>query len=447
MHVGASGSRARELTRRSFVIGLGVSFAGGLLGACTSSQPEVGRAPTASVAVSGQAAAASAASSTSVATAAPLVINSSTPGVTATAPRPSATATPAPTLTSTPSPAESGRLDVVRCVSPRGALEVVDDYPHSIGLKFDWFRQQGIDARFEPGPLEPTATTKQVAGGQSDVGFPSPGLLALSLDAGTPLLSVFEMSPRDVFCFSVRPDDQRITSVKDLKDRSIALGSAEWRAIADPLLKGAGVDPSGVKYVDAGALWGQTVAEGKVDAALTWQGLLAQWEGSGLKLRHIEGKEFSPFPSNSYVIRRAEWSDPKRRDVYVRFLKVVAMGMQWGHLNPRGAAQLSLERFPALDSQMTPEVATAAVAQLATVFHNLETDQRGWGWHPIAGWTKYFQTLRELGQITRDITVDDVVKNDWVPDVNAYDKILVARTAKEFKLSPELEKVHDPGLV
>lgn len=342
-----------------------------------------------------------------------------------------------------------GRLqtkDKIRWVSPRGTLEVVDDYLHTIALKMGYFDELNLDPQFEPGPIEATATTKLVAEGQADVGYPSPGVLSLSLEAGIPVVSVFEMGARDVFSFSVKPDSP-ITDIKQLAGKTISLGSAGWQAIADPILKIAGVDPSTVKYVEAGTQWGQAVEQGQADAALSWQGLIAQWEGSGLKLRHFEAKDFSPFPANSFVIRRADWEDPSKKDLYVRFFKASAMGLEWGRYNIRGAAQLSAERFPALRQQMDPAMTTLSCVQLAGIFHNDETLEKGWGWHPIEGWRAYFQTIRELKQITRDIAVEDVIKNDWIPEANDFDKERVRTDAKNFQLSEEYAAVPDPGLV
>src|SRR5207248_5691892 len=73
-----------------------------------------------------------------------------------------------------------------------------------------------------------------------------------------------------------------------------------------------------------------------------------------------------------------------------------------------------------------------------------DLDQRGWGWHPLDGWRAYVTTIKELGQINRDIAVDDVVKNDWVLDANAYDHALVTRTAQIGRASCR-ERVEDGG--
>lgn len=355
------------------------------------------------------------------------------------------TSTPSPASSSssgsiTPAPAAKAPPTTVKWVSPRGTLEVVDDFHHTIAMKQGYFKDLGIEAIFEPGPMEATATTKLVATRQSDFGFPSPGVFSLALEAGIPVVSVWNMGARDVFGYSVAPNSP-IQKITDLKGKRIALGDAGWQAISDPILKMAGVEPKSVEYVAAGSQWGQTVAEGKADAALNWQGLTAQWEGSGLKLRHLFALDFSPFPANTYVIHKDDFQDAKKKDVLIRYLKATSMGMTWGYANPRAAVQLSYERFPALKSQMTPEIGTKSLLQLQQIFTSPETEKNGWGYHRMEGWKAYFKTIREIGQITKDIKAEDVVKNDWITEANTFDKDKVKKDALAFKLAPEFESV------
>ena len=173
--------------------------------------------------------------------------------------------------------------EAVRWVSPRGTVEVLDDYPYWVAKKFGYFGD--IETTLEPGPSEATATVKLVDQNQSDVGFPSPGVFSLALTQGIPLVSVFQMGGADVFDFAFRKGEAP-ADIKGLEGKTIVLGSAGWQSIADPMLKAAGVDISKVKYVDAGwPTWGTAVAQGKGDTALSWEGLRAQWKGQGSRFR------------------------------------------------------------------------------------------------------------------------------------------------------------------
>src|SRR5690606_34628291 len=90
----------------------------------------------------------------------------------------------------------------VRWVSPRGTLEVLDDYPYWIAKKFGYFGD--LPTEIEAGPMDATATIKLVDQGQADMGYPSPGVFSLGLAQGIPLVSVFQMGATDVFDFAFR---------------------------------------------------------------------------------------------------------------------------------------------------------------------------------------------------------------------------------------------------
>ena len=95
---------------------------------------------------------------------------------------------------SRPTPAYAA--DTVRWVSPRGTVEVLDDYPYWVGKKFGYFGD--IATTLEPGPSDATATVKLVDQKQADMGYPSPGVFSLGLEQGIPLVSVFEIDRKSV---------------------------------------------------------------------------------------------------------------------------------------------------------------------------------------------------------------------------------------------------------
>ncbi len=148
----------------------------------------------------------------------------------------------------------------VRWVSPRGTIEVLDDYPYWVAKKFGYFGD--IATTLEPGPLEATATVKLVDQGQSDMGYPSPGVFSLGLEQGIKLVSVFQMGAYDVFDIAFR-QGEKPADIKSLQGKTVVLGSAGWQAICDPWFAQAGLAPGSIKYVEAGNGWAQALAQGK----------------------------------------------------------------------------------------------------------------------------------------------------------------------------------------
>lgn len=335
---------------------------------------------------------------------------------------------------------QAGAATTIRWVSPRGSVEVLDDYPYWVAKKFGYFGD--IETTLEPGPSDATATVKLVDQKQADVGFPSPGVFSLGLSQGMPLVSVFHMGGTDVFDFAFRKGEKP-ENLKALEGKTVVLGSAGWQAICDPMLKAAGVDISKVKYVEGGwPAWGTVLKEGKGDAALAWEGLRAQWKGQGLDFDYILGRDFSKLPANSFVIRKADFEDAAMTDVYGRYFQGWAAGLEFGKLNPRAATQIVMEQFPGLGSQMTPDVAVESMMQLANVFGGRMDERKKWGYHLLDSWQLFFDTGRAIGQITGDFKVEDVVKNDYIDVANSFDAAKVKADADGYALSDAYKAVN-----
>ena len=354
--------------------------------------------------------------------------------------------------------AASDGLDRVTWISPRGTLDVMDDYNLVVAVKQGYFRKLGLDVELIAGPFDATACTKFVAQKQADVGFPSPGILTFSIDSGIPVFSIWEMFPGQVFGWAF-PTDTKITNVKQLAGKTIALGSAGWSAIADPMLVEVGIDPKSVKYVEFGPQWTQATALGQADAALVWWGLRAQLLGqasgfgTGIPLKFIMGNQWrSRQPSNVYSVRKADLTNAGKRDLYTRFLQGVIQGFEFGKANPRAAAQITYANYPAVQSLFSPQVALNSMMELASGYGLRARAGRGWGTHDVNAWAGYLNTIFDLGQTKKKLTTRDVLRNDIALRANALAKSrgLVAkaqRDAKAYKVNSFFKSTKiPPGL-
>jgi NitT/TauT family transport system substrate-binding protein len=332
----------------------------------------------------------------------------------------------------------------VRWISPRGTLDVMDDYNLWVPVKMGYFKSLGIDAKLIAGPIgDALACTKFVAQNQADMGYPSPGVLTASIDGGVPVKSIWDQAPGQVFDFAL-PTDSAIKSVKDLKGKKIALGSAGWSTIADPILVEAGVDPKSVTYVNAGNQWAQAAESGQADAALSWEGLRAQWQGQGLKLKYLIGLGFSKQPSNVYAVRVDDLADTDKVDLYTRFLQGVVMGLEFGRANPRAAAQITYDLRPQLKKTLKPQDAYDSFLQLAGMYAFSRRRGKPWGYNDPKAWTSYLQIVHKLGQTKKLLATNDVISNDIGVAANKKaDKAKAIKDAKAFKLSATWQKV-DP---
>jgi NitT/TauT family transport system substrate-binding protein len=319
---------------------------------------------------------------------------------------------------------------------------VLDDYAYHVAVKMGYFGD--IKTTLEPGPIEATAGTKAVDTGQSDVAYPSPGVYSLMIEQGSPLISVFEMGAYDVFDFAFQKG-KAPASVKDLEGKTVALGSAGWQGICNPEIAQAGGDPTKVQYVDAGQQWGQTLKQGQADSALSWAGLRAQWAATGLDFDYILGKDWSKFPANSYVIRRSDFEDEALADIYARYFRGWAQGLEFGYHNPLAATQISFEALPALNEVFEDkQIAVESLGQLADVFRGDWASREGWGWHNEDDWNTFLTITFDIGQLTEELTAADVLTNDWVAAFNDFDHDAVKADAEAFELSEDFASLTPP---
>ncbi len=334
-------------------------------------------------------------------------------------------------------------------VSPRGRLEVFDDYPFWVAQEMGWV--EGVNAVLEGGPA--AGSERLVAEGQADMAYPSPGVFTLNLEADVPIVSVFQMGAYDVFDFAFRKGEG-ISDMKEIEGKTIILGDASWQAIADPMIVAGGADHTTVEYVVAGVTaWGAALQQGQGDAALSWEGLRAQWNAEGLDFDYWLGIEHSNLPANSFVIRQSDFEDASTHEAYTNFLRAWAMGLEFGHHNPRAAAQITYNvdqisaglqtSFPADDPESINN-AVASMWELANVYRGDFANREGWGWHSMDSWNLWFDTVRSIELLTKEFATEDVVKNEFIPGANDFDYAMVQQAAADFELDELFSAVPEP---
>jgi NitT/TauT family transport system substrate-binding protein len=332
----------------------------------------------------------------------------------------------------------AAQLDTVRWISPRGTLQVMDDFNLWVPLKMGYFKSLGIHPQLIAGSVsDALASTKFVAQHKADMGYPSPGVLTASIDSGIAVKSIWDVISGQVFDFAL-PENSPIKSPKDLKGKRIALASSGWKVIVDPMLVELGIDPKSVHYVAAGASWTQAAATGKADAALAWEGLRHQLAGQGLKLKYLIGTNWSKFPSNVYSVRASDLEDDAKKDMYTRFLEGVVMGLEFTKANPRAAAQITYRSLPDLQKTLKPQLALDSMLELAHAYGGSHLKGHGWGYNDANGWSNYLKVVHDLGQTKKLLATHDVITNELQVAANKKANAAKARAdAKKFTLDKD----------
>lgn len=324
-------------------------------------------------------------------------------------------------------------------ISPRGSLEVLDDYGFWVAKKMGYFGDLATD--IQPGPSDGTATVKFVDVGQADMGFPSPGIFSFALENAMNLKSVYHMGARDTFSIAFRKGEGS-NDLKQLEGKTMLLGSAAWQSIVDPMLAAQGVDVSKVTYVEAGwPTWATALQAGQGDAALAWEGLRAEWIATGLDFEYWLGVQRSNLPANTFVVRSADLEDPDKKAYLEKYLRGWSMGMEFAYHNPRAAVEIVFEQFPSLASNLGPDLGTTSIVQQINVFRGDLDSRAGYGDHDMASWQSFFDLIHDLGQVSNSVKAEDVCTNELIAAANDFDWDQVKADADGATLSAEMEAV------
>ena len=206
----------------------------------------------------------------------------------------------------------------------------------------------------------------------------------------------------------------------------------------------AGVDPSKIKYVDAGAPgWTTALAAGQGDACLAWEGVRAQLDAQGLNFDYWLGRFGSKLPSNSLVVRKADLDNPDRKEFIQEYLTAWTKGLEFADRNPRAAAQIVLEARPTLATSLGPTAGTRGLMQMHQIYKGTDFAKRpgGWGEHDLPQWDLFFTTAKKVGVTKNSITTKDWVLNEFIDKANGFDKKKVWSDADNYQLTADFKNV------
>ncbi len=325
--------------------------------------------------------------------------------------------------------ASAGKTTITYVV-PR-SIESMEDAHILAAEKMGYFDEEGIEIKFEQ--ALGTSDVKTIATGQGDVALPSPWIMLTSLENQLPIKSVFQPYQENIFVYAVR-EDSGINSIKDLKGKTITLGDAAWSTISNPLILYAGLDyQKDVEYVSAGENRAQMVQEGKADAVLTWEGEYQLWEAQGMKFKILPGYEVLDNNANMAVVSHQYLKD--NPDLIVKFFRAYAKGIHFTKTNPEAATEITLDKFPSI--QVPFEDAVTVVKATSAVMNNEDSEQYGYGYHNEEKWKRNVDAAFKTGLITSQIPVDQIYTNEFIEEINNFDKAAVEEDAKSYQLKPE----------
>jgi NitT/TauT family transport system substrate-binding protein len=173
----------------------------------------------------------------------------------------------------------------------------------------------------------------------------------------------------------------------------------------------AGLSESDVTLVVTGLLNFAPLMQGQVDAtAATDTGLLVGKQRGLEDVNVMEVRQQLNVSSDFFVVREETYQNKK--EVLKRFLAAYRDSAQWMIANPQEAAQLAVKRaIDGTDAAINLEVIKLRNASSVSAI----TQVQGLGRFDMVSLQKAADTYKQLGIISRDIKVSDVVSQDLIP--------------------------------
>jgi NitT/TauT family transport system substrate-binding protein len=311
--------------------------------------------------------------------------------------------------------------------------------PFAIATKLGWFAKAGIKVELVPLGGS-TDCVKFVATRDLVFSLPSIEPLAIIRMQGVKMKNYYTAYQGNIYGIAV-PADSPIKTVADLKGKKIGVTSQASAGVivARALLSQEGLDPNrdaSIIVVGESAQAAALTRGQQVDALSLYDTQFALVENAGVKLRFLDYPAISKFPSNGLVALEETLKD--RKADAVALAQNYAKGQIFAIANPEAAIRILYEIYP-FTKPTGKDEATAIrddIAALNARIRNWQLAPAGvskWGENSEANYAAYMDWLVKNGVLKEKAAVSDLVTNELIDEINAFDKSEIEKLAKSYK--------------
>lgn len=310
--------------------------------------------------------------------------------------------------------------------------------PFAVAIKMGWFKNDGIEVTVVP-LAGSQATVQNVASRELAFALADLPALAAARAQGLKAKMYYTAYQGNHFRLAV-PADSSIHKVSDLKGKTIGVISMGSGVLfAKAAVANAGLDPEkDIKIVVAGegAQTAAMVRSKQVDALSQFDTQYAMVENAGIKLRLLDAGEIDHYSSSGLL--GLEETIRTRRKEAVAVARGYAKGTIFAMNNPEAAIRMLYEVFPQARPTGKDE-ATAIrddVKVLQARIANWRLENAGvkrWGESSETRCSQYLDFLRKWGVIKERLSVQDVVTNELIDEINNFDPNSVVAEAKVYR--------------
>jgi NitT/TauT family transport system substrate-binding protein len=262
-----------------------------------------------------------------------------------------------------------------------------------------YYTKNAVDPTIDAGGPNISAS-QLVAAGRADLGDDDNITLLQGIAKGLPLVmfaTVFQKTPYSCISKSSKP----IHTLQDMVGKTIAI-SAAGKAQLTPALQNAGVDPSKVKIIPAGADPTQLVT-GQADGYFgfsTDQGVSLEQKGLDVVFASATDLGFGGYADCLFATKDKISQD---KDNLVDFLRGTIMGYEWSNANPAKAAELVVNKYGPKGQNL------ALQTEVAKKQVSLIESPKGVMWMDVDQMQKIIDDQVAIKVITKPMKAEDVM--------------------------------------
>ncbi|HBK08876.1 MAG TPA: myristoyl transferase [Acetobacteraceae bacterium] len=311
--------------------------------------------------------------------------------------------------------------------------------PFAIAQKMGWFEEKGVKVVLTPLPGS-TDCVKQVATGELPFSMPSLEPVLIIHPQGVKGKVFYTAYQSFTYGIAV-PADSPIQTFADLKGKTIGVISmaSGGVVVARAQLANAGIDPNTQAHIVVAGEGAQTAAllrSKQVDALSQFDTQYAMVENAGQKLRMLPVGEMAPFPGNGLFALEKTLAEHRAEAAAIG--RGLAMGEAFAMANPEAAIRIMYEVYP--QTKPTGKDETTAIRDDVSVLRArmahwdlASGNVTKWGQSNEKNYTDYIDFLVKWKVVPAGTPASDVVTNDLVDDMNAFDQAKIEEQAKAWK--------------
>lgn len=314
--------------------------------------------------------------------------------------------------------------------------------PFTVAKYMGYFSEEGLDVTLlAVGGSNEVALA--ISSGAGDIGAASPGqaLVGMQAPAALNIKYFYEANYRSIWTVTVKPESP-IQTLADLKGKRVGVAAMGSAAITfgKALASEAGLNPNrdiSFLAVGSGAQAVGALNQGAVDALIFSSQETTKFEANGFKIRYIDtGEGFSSLPDVGLISRRENFeTNPK---MLIGFARALAKGYVFSVANPAAAVKISWKLFPESEPKtQSPDEALAggiAVNAARMKIWDSPKTNGSLGLLIESDWKRLIDFMKTNGQLKEEIPVDRVLTNQFIKEINAFDREEIRRQAKAFDL-------------